>query len=66
MSGVHSDSSDAELRFHLRSYLEVAGSAAERVNSEVDLDQPAVDTVRVLAATIRRCETGASSGCYPS
>jgi hypothetical protein len=32
MSGVHIDSSDAELRFHLRCYLEVAWSAAERVN----------------------------------
>ena len=29
---VHIDSSDAELRFHLRCYLEVAWSAAERVN----------------------------------
>ena len=29
MSGVHIDSSDVELRFHLRCYLE---SAAERVN----------------------------------
>jgi hypothetical protein len=32
MSGVHIDSSDAELRFHLRCLLEVARSAAERVN----------------------------------
>jgi hypothetical protein len=32
MSGVNIDSSDAELRFHLRCYLEVAWSAAEHVN----------------------------------
>jgi hypothetical protein len=32
MSGVHIDSSDAELRFHLRCYLEVAWSAAACVN----------------------------------